>query len=332
MSTVYSLIATITISILIIILILLLILRKKKLFIITSVLSITLILLVTVIRLVDTKDYFNIGIVDMKYDNHLENVSLVLDEDNYLYDNINKAKVEFLNTNGSYQPVYLNDMEHYLLIVFSVKDKLYEDELFFQSDYQYYENVDRLYLINKENGAVTFLRSYRSIGKTFDLSRAKDYDSSVIIPVLLPHSLDVSYLSLYIITNHFYDQGYERYLEVFPAIAHYDDGVLENYSYVKDFIYDKNNNLFQIDNLGVVTYSLNRFNFDGETISSSTTYGNEIFKDLNYVTEGYYKEYLSEIYYLDNDLNIIKLVNKEQIVVKTLDSLNEWDLYFNSLI
>lgn len=332
MFTVFSLIATITISILIIILILLLILRKKKLFIITSVFSITLILLVTVIRLVDTKDYFNIGIVDMKYDNHLENVSLVLDEDNYLYDNINKAKVEFLNTNGPYQPVYLNDMEHYLLIVFSVKDKLYEDELFFQSDYQYYENVDRLYLINKENGAVTFLRSYRSIGKTFDLSRAKDYDSSVIIPVLLPHSLDVSYLSLYIITNHFYDRGYERYSEVFPAIAHYDDGVLENYSYVKDFIYDKNNNLFQIDNLGVVTYSLNRFNFDGETISSSTTYGNEIFKDLNYVKEGYYKEYLSEIYYLDNDLNIIKLVNKEQIVVKTLDSLNEWDLYFNSLI
>lgn len=291
----------------------------------------SLILIITftiiVIGLLDAKDTNSlITNVNLKYENHLQDISLMKSDDsNYLYDNLNQEIIEHLDVNTIYMPVYLKDLDNYYLVVYSVNNDLYENGLFRMSDYETYENIDWIVLIEKTTGVITIVREYHYIGRTFNLELATSGANNILIPVLIPHEKEVgSYIVIVMPENARYRNDYYS----IRSIIYYYYKENEPYVYYKDYIIDKDGRVLSVDSEDNVILQVHDIRVEGPVVSSESRFFDQLFNDEKYIKDGYFKKYLGEIYYLDNNLNVRKIVDENNIVtIKKLNNINEWESF-----
>ena len=291
----------------------------------------SLILLITftiiVIGLLDAKDTNSlITNVNLKYENHLQDISLMKSDDsNYLYDNLNQEIIEHLDVNTIYMPVYLKDLDNYYLVVYSVNNDLYENGLFRMSDYETYKNIDWIVLIEKTTGVITIVREYHYIGRNFNLELATSGANNILIPVLIPHEKEVgSYIVIVMPENARYRNDYYS----IRSIIYYYYKENEPYVYYKDYIIDKDGRVLSVDSEDNVILQVHDIRVEGPVVSSESRFFDQLFNDEKYIKDGYFKKYLGEIYYLDNNLNVRKIVDENNIVtIKKLNNINEWESF-----
>lgn len=264
--------------------------------------------------------------VNLKYENHLQDISLMKSDDsNYLYDNLNQEMIEHLDVNTIYMPVYLKDLDNYYLVVYSVNNDLYENGLFRMSDYETYENIDWIVIIEKTTGVITIIREYHHIGRTFNLELATSGANNILLPVLIPHEKEVgSYIVIVIPENARYRNDYYS----IRSMKYYYYQENEPYIYYKDNIIDKDGRVLSVDSEDNVILQVHDIRVEGPEVSSKSQSFDQLFNEEKYVKEGYYKKYLGEIYYLDNNLNVKKIVDENNFVtIKELNNINEWESF-----
>lgn len=269
-------------------------------------------------NIVPTKSYDNLTYINIKNETPLTDVTLVKSEHNYLYDNSNKEIIGYKDTElRELSPVYLNNLEYYLVVIYSKENEMYKDGKYLSSSNS---RKDRLVIISKKTGLITTYRERSYITTRLDLDNATSVSNMVSIPTYDRFENDYSNitniipnerLSYAIITNWSY-----------PKKSFYDEET-HKYNYIKDFYINKHYATVTITEQGDILYEYQVISFEehGHSIRRNIS---DALENQELVKKGYIKTINEEIYFVSNDYKIYKLYRDARIYIKDIENLDDW--------
>lgn len=269
-------------------------------------------------NIVPTKSYDYLTYINIKNETPLTDVTLVKSEHNYLYDNSNKEIIGYKDTElRELSPVYLNNLEYYLVVIYSKENEMYKDGKYLSSSNG---RKDRLVIISKKTGLITTYRESSHITTRLDLDNATSVSNMVSIPTYDRFENDYSNitniipnerLSYAIITNWSY-----------PKKSFYDEET-HKYNYIKDFYINKHYATVTITEQGDILYEYQVISFEehGHSIRRNIS---DALENQELVKKGYIKTINEEIYFVSNDYKIYKLYRDARIYIKDIENLDDW--------
>lgn len=269
-------------------------------------------------NIVPTKSYDYLTYINIKNETPLTDVTLVKSEHNYLYDNSNKEIIAYKDTElRELSPVYLNNLEYYLVVIYSKENEMYKDGKYLSSSNG---RKDRLVIISKKTGLITTYQESSHITTRLDLDNATSVSNMVSIPTYDRFENDYSNitniipnerLSYAIITNWSY-----------PKKSFYDEET-HKYNYIKDFYINKHYATVTITEQGDILYEYPVISFEehGHSIRRNIS---DALENQELVKKGYIKTINEEIYFVSNDYKIYKLYRDARIYIKDIENLDDW--------
>lgn len=267
-----------------------------------------------------------------------QRLSLTLEktsERNYLLNHNEEAKyIDFYDqtpkTLKAWHPIYLDEIENYYIVIFSKdKDKQLSYQRFRQGDFERFDHIDRLVVINKDTGFIFFTTHYDLIGYEIDLTSFQEGNNMVTFNVFLQYEEKISYVRYISYTDDYSVMKSHENFKSEPMGGNWIGMVGHTHtpgdpSWVEDFIlYD--NLYYYEDSYGEAYYGY--LEYQGPWVQFRKSYH---FTDETYVKEGYLKFTDDGLYYVDNDLNLIRIRGPYKTTIKSNIDIANWESYINS--
>lgn len=270
------------------------------------------------------------------------NLTVELREDEertYLYNTELDKEVAYANqwnpgrykTQKDYHVVYLKELENFYMVIYSKnKEKEYTDR-FLVGDHER-DKGDLLYIINREDGFMYPVDAYSMSGYELDLDSFAVEDRVVYFGVYLKYETGIShYRNLYIPEdpddNEYRETGWRNGRERIWINGNVSGGsshrhILGDPSEIETFILHEDLFLY-IDSYDYIR--VGRYRVEDSWIKAD---GHEFLIGQNYVLAGYYEFYNGDLYYVSNDLKLMKYTNRNATyTIEENISLTNWTDY-----
>jgi|GEM_PF-2482764 len=292
---------------------------------------------VTILLVIGSIDFSNQhDIPDQIVSDRVLSLSIVeTDERSYLSNNNQEVKyISLNNTTPSklayWHPVYLDEIDSYYIVIFSSdKDTKVSYSRFKQKDFERYQNIDTLVIIEKSTGYIFDTTHYELIGQEIDLTSFQEGFNIVTFNVFLSYEEKVSYIRYLHIKDDYSLESTDAMYDNFENEAIIGDWLkrvahvhtLGEPSWVEDFILFEDQYYYE-DSHGIINY--------GYIISDRTHL--EFISQINlsnetYVKQGYFKLTKDGLYFVDS-YRTLCLVNYTGVNFITENIiLEDWESY-----
>lgn len=291
----------------------------RRIFLMTTILVLASYIVLSLLRSNPVMDlYTQITLTSNTIDN------LIL-EDGELKDEITKERVTYYVyedkvKHEKWYPVYMKSFDGVYLMVFSTdSSKTMSDGLFFQDDYEYNHNADKLVIVSKETGFIRIPRTYELIGQTVDLSLTEKQGSVLSFPVNHPYSRTINfYFSIYV-----YDQSVLYTMTNLTSFSSNGRYIIHHAFTETDVLTVYNNGDISLLER---TFTVYIESIEGKTtITGSSSSGKYLdILDDDTVKEGYFISINNTLYVLRDDLGIYKFIDGGFVFIKQLTSSNHF--------
>lgn len=110
-----------------------------------------------------------------------------------------------------YYPVYLQAYDNYYVVIFSQDQSTnYENARFSQLDYENYQDIDTLKLIDRTTGEFIRLSLYDYIGKTIALDKIQNDGNYVSLAIYYNHSQKIEMVDVFKIVDRYPNFGFQH--------------------------------------------------------------------------------------------------------------------------
>ena len=229
----------------------------------------------------------------------------------------------------AWHPIYLDEIDNYYIVIFSKdKDKSISYLRFRQGDFERFDDIDRLVVINKDTGFIFHTTHYDLIGHEIDLTSFQEGNNIVTFNVFLPYEEKISYIRYISYTDDYSVMESHENFHSEPMGGNWIGMVGHTHtpgdpSWVEDFILYENLYYYE-DSYGEAYYGY--LEYQGGWVQFRKSYH---FTDETYVKAGYLKFTDDGLYYVDNDLNLVKMRGPYKTTITSNIDINDWESYIN---
>lgn len=264
------------------------------------------------------------------------------DDRSYLYNATLNQEVEYrsyivsskYHTQEDYHVVYFEELDHYYLTIYSKEyGKVYNNRFKF-GDYER-DKGDLLYVINKEDGVMYPIIDYSLSGLEIDLNSFQVEEDVIIYGVYLRYETGISHYRYIITPEDISDSDYRHITWRNNDESIYIHGDLTGGSVHRHTLGDPSEivyfKLYENLFLYIDSYDFIRV---GEYDSSGGVLrfdGSEFLTGEQYVLNGYYEFANDSIYYVSNDMKLMKFDNlRWNVTIEESVTLENWKDYIPS--